>query len=502
LVAKVTKKTPKKLSKKRAAYLGTVGGFLNYTISLMRGLLLIPLYLKYIDVDLYGYWLSSGGVVSLLTFMNLGISSNVLQKISHNYGKGNYSIVKTYFVLGLIILLAIIILLVLVVLIITYFLPSIYSMSESDAQIIQYTFLLSALSLVFTILTEYINTLNSSMLQPFWPSIIKAFWGINGILSTVLLLERGEGLYALPIGKLLASGGGMVVIIILSIKRYSKIPGKIIYSFKYVKHLLIDSILVFLGKTSQSIAKNIEPVLITLFIGPTATTAYTITTRSAKFILMAVNIPLGAVFPSFVNLVGTGNQEKVHTVINKLTSVMIISLSIILSGYILLNESFVTIWAGKNLFLGNTFTQLIAISFGVRILLNLMFDIIFGFGFIKTVSTLQLIDGAVRVLFMTLFLNTLGITGIPIGLFFSSIIMIVFLIIKNRTWFTGNKNKNTSLLSLITFITYSILVVSIAKYYMITINSWSTFIFFGICIVIILCFPILIIKPLKNGILK
>lgn len=88
----------KQPSRKKAVITQLVGGYLNTTISITQGLLLLPpLYFKFIDFTTYGYWVTIGSIISLLGMLNFG-GNMVTQRISSNYAKHNYQAVADYFI--------------------------------------------------------------------------------------------------------------------------------------------------------------------------------------------------------------------------------------------------------------------------------------------------------------------------------------------------------------------------------------------------------------------
>lgn len=47
---------------------------------MMVGIILVPIYLVYIPKDLYGYWLATGNILTIISLLDPGIGGVVTQK--------------------------------------------------------------------------------------------------------------------------------------------------------------------------------------------------------------------------------------------------------------------------------------------------------------------------------------------------------------------------------------------------------------------------------------
>ena len=93
----------KNKSRLHAVKTQAVLGYGLQIIVLIRGLLLIPFYVSIIGDRLYGLWLASGGVLVWLSMLDVGLTTGLLQRLSHNYGKKNFQLHTDYLINGLII---------------------------------------------------------------------------------------------------------------------------------------------------------------------------------------------------------------------------------------------------------------------------------------------------------------------------------------------------------------------------------------------------------------
>ena len=67
--------------------------FLNLrtVIAIINGILIVPLYLHYININLYGGWLATGNIMMWLSIADPGVGDVLLQKIGNALGKDDQS---------------------------------------------------------------------------------------------------------------------------------------------------------------------------------------------------------------------------------------------------------------------------------------------------------------------------------------------------------------------------------------------------------------------------
>ena len=191
-------------SRKRATVLQAIGGYVNTGILTIQGLLLIPLYLNYIGAHMYGLWLASGGILGMLGLVNFGVSSLVIQRIAHAYGKRNLVKAGAYYINGVILYLCICLLYGLVGWLVSLWLPEILMVTGENAELLRHCFQLGAVAMVISIFNECLRSFAQALLRPLVPMASIAVGRILGIGGTVLMLLYGFGLWAIPAGTLIA----------------------------------------------------------------------------------------------------------------------------------------------------------------------------------------------------------------------------------------------------------------------------------------------------------
>ena len=78
---------PNYFSRKRASIVNLIRSYAFILIEIIRGVIMIPIYLQYIDSRLYGAWLATGSIIVLMGLSDFGLSSLIVQKAGSLYGK-------------------------------------------------------------------------------------------------------------------------------------------------------------------------------------------------------------------------------------------------------------------------------------------------------------------------------------------------------------------------------------------------------------------------------
>src|SRR3989339_378218 len=60
-------------------------------LMMISGVILVPLYLKFISIGLYGAWLATGNVLMWLTALDPGLSTVIQQRVGAAYGNKDIS---------------------------------------------------------------------------------------------------------------------------------------------------------------------------------------------------------------------------------------------------------------------------------------------------------------------------------------------------------------------------------------------------------------------------
>lgn len=419
-------------SRKIATIFQAVGGYINTGIIVVQGLLLIPLYLYYIEAHTYGLWLASGGILGMLSLMNFGISSILIQRIANAYGKQEHALAGAYFINGMVVYLFICLLFGLVGWGASMWVPSILGVAGGEAALFQNCFQLAVIAMTVGILNECLRSFSQALLRPVVPGVGMAIGRIIGIGVTVWMLFESFGLWAIPMGTLAAELTILIVNLFNAVSLFHWLEVKVTLDYKIIKEYVKTSPLLLMATTGNTISQEAEPLLITIFLSPEVTTAYMVTRRAADIVFRMLNVVIGSTMGAFSHLAGSDDKEKIKGVANKLLILSFSLGAIGFASYVATNEFFVSLWVGELFVLDPNTILFIAFGFFARTFRGLIGQMLYGLGDFTFTSGVIFIEGLVRVLLALGLLSLFGVVGIPLAFSLSCVVAMMVLGLRLR----------------------------------------------------------------------
>jgi len=408
-------------SRKRATLLQAAGGYALTGITIVQGLVLIPLYLHYIGAHTYGLWLASGGILGMLGLMNFGIGSMLIQRIASSYGKKEFAQAGAYFINGMVVYLGVCLLLGIVGWVVSLWLPEILTAIRDGADLLRQCFQLAVAAMVLAVFNECLRSFSQALLRPVIPVLGMVIGRLIGIAVTVWMLFDDFGLWAIPTGGLAAEGLIFIVNLfhVVSLLRWLDI--NYILDRNIIKEYVRTAPTLLGAKVGQGVAQESEPLLIAIFLTPEITTAYMIVRRAADIVFNLLSQIVGSVLGSFGHLAGSESMKKVSMVAYALIALIALLGVIGFSIYIVMNESFIRLWVGDEYFLSKTVVILLGAAFFLRIVRSMIWQLLNGMGDFIYTSLCILFEGVVRIALLVFFMPFVGVVAVPLALLIASL---------------------------------------------------------------------------------
>lgn len=412
----------KKFSRKKTSFVIALVSYLNTGVSIVQGIVLVPLYLELIGSRLYGLWLGSGGVLIALSFLDFGIGRIIIQRVAKNYGKDNLSKAVNYFISGLAIYSSIFLLFTFVGFSISYYIPTWLSASGHEIDILTYCFQIATLVMIFKLINDSLREFQNAVLRPKLAMVTLFVSQVIGVGLTVVLLFRDFGLYSIPIGNLVFQGMAFSVNIILCFKIVSKWDVNFHVNYDYIREItsLVPSL--FLGRIGSSSVKKIESTIITIILTPQLTTFFYVTKKAANLLSMLLHIFIGSIFSTYSNMLGEGDKKKSVDVTKTLLTIIIYGGLVGTIVYYLMNEEFVSLWIGAKEYLGDSMSLYIGISIFTLVIFDALTELLMAMGIFKKSNYTLFFEAVSRVLLMATLLYLLGIMGAPLAVIISTVL--------------------------------------------------------------------------------
>lgn len=490
-------------SRKKAAIIQAAFSYAGQVIAIVQGLVLIPLYISELGANLYGLWLASGGVLTWLGFVDVGLGAVVIQRISNSYSKQDIKHVGEYFSSGVLVFSIAAVLVMGLGYMISIPLPGWINAGESDVDIVRGCFQLAVLAMMFKLINDCLSGFAVALLRPLVPEIALVVWQILGLFSIVVLLLNGYGLWSLPIGYVVTQVGVFIsnsyyVFVLLSGLKGTSLAIRI----SVLKDYFTLSPFLFAGRMGDSLSRNIEPTLIAAILTPEITTAYVVTRRAAELVWQILNVVLGATFAGFVHVFSEDNGEKTRKIALDILMFGFVGGVIGFGTYMATNSSFVSLWVGAEKQLSQNVITLIAMGMLFRVTQNYLIDLNTGAGNIAITSSIVFFESLMRVLGMYVLLKILGVEAAPLSMIIScgifSLVHAHNLCRKiHLKLFSGSSwAKYILILAIVYFLS------SVINSYMVNIDSWLGFVGSVVITIGIITIVFLSVRETKDFILK
>jgi len=407
--------------RKRAVLHQSFGGYLNRAITILQGLLLIPLYLHFLGETLYGYWLAVGGVIGWLGAVDMGISSVFIQKIGFAFSKDGKGRLGTWFASGLAIYFGLCILFVGLGFAVSRPLVEWLVTSGEESQLITECFRLMVLAAAIGLFNDALRGFAQAILRPVIPAFVLAVARLLGIAVTIIGLFQGLGVYAIAYGALCTSIFGVLGNLgydSLLLRQYKE---RISVSQVFLHELIRVAPATFFSRVGRASVQNVEPFLITALAGPQLATMYFVSKRAVDMLLQIVHTFSFSFFPSFSGAVAVLSDDTLEETVNGFFRILFGGALVGLSCYVALNETFISLWVGPEVFAGPGVTVLLALGSLMLLLEESIVRILNGLGDFVGPSFFVFAESASRVTFISLGVYLFGMKGVALAVLFSTL---------------------------------------------------------------------------------
>jgi O-antigen/teichoic acid export membrane protein len=385
----------------------------------VQGIVLVPIYLHYIDARLYGAWLATGSIVAVLGMLDFGFFSVIVQKTATIAGGNDYRRLGELIGTSLVITFIIGLLPVLAASLLYTRVPAWINLEGPEARQIANAVLIAGATTSMMLLSYGFGALFLGLQRVGVLSIQFVLSSAIGIIATLVFLSIGWGVLSIPSGLLVQSfllSFGHGVYLWWWIR--GNLPPK---SLKYRNLMFVDlfrpSIWVFVGRLSNTAATQSDNLIVAAMIDPRLTIILALTRKSSDIISTIASRISSAFMSSLAHLSGGGELNIVRS---RQFMLIIMKISLIvgifgLGGIFLLNEVFIRLWVGQEFYGGALLTGFICVSSFVIVLNSCLYNNIFARGEIRVAAKATMCEAFVRIPLSVGLCHYFGILGVVLA---------------------------------------------------------------------------------------
>lgn len=416
-------------SKYKASAFNLFFNSFNTVVMIVNGIIMVPLYFEYISLPVYGAWLGSGNVVSMLGLLEAGFSSVITQKMSAAKSSDDSSLLQK--LAGANITSAIIIstlIFVFGMLISPFIAKWVNAPSEHTSQI-TYAFIIALLSAVVSILVSLFGAFPQVWQDTKTVGIISVVSNILAISALIVYLLCGLGIISIPLSYLtrsIVNFGSQGLWIIIHWKFNMK--GRPIYDYKVLIDVLRNCILPFLSRIAGSVMYHSQSFIISAFINPSLSAIYDLTSKITQCIASFLNNINGSFFALFSLTISKGDKSETVKVFNNVSKFFILTLTSVMLFSLLFTKSIMNYWVGLPKFGGMILLALIILSSYVNQSKSYFNNLLYCGGLINKSAKYDIYCMIVYLAMLFGLIHVIDVYAIPTALALSTLIFLVYYI--------------------------------------------------------------------------
>ncbi|HAV13589.1 MAG TPA: hypothetical protein DCX06_08900 [Opitutae bacterium] len=411
--------------RKKAVIWHITGGWLSNLILIVQGLLMIPLYLHYLGDRLYGFWLATGGVLALISMVDVGVSVVTLQRCAAAFGRKEFAPVTLYFWHGAVVMVGVLTLFSIVILAVGFFIFNLLEVDQVFQRIIIHCYYATAIASIVHFANDFMRNFASALQRNHIPVFAQTLGDLVSLVGILLALVVFElGLWALVVGALLRTLVPFVINLMHTLLILRSLGQRNCWSAVIFKDYMSMTPAILAAKASGQLAQNLPAVLITRAIGPEATVAFTVTLRVVQMLQSFINHALSGLYGACSHYFSdpeVGNERRCQT-LAQLARGYFVASGVGVSLYALFNHGFIAIWLSETQFAGQLFTCLAALASFIQVRNSFFVGLGISLGEIRAVEFTQFFEQVCRIGLIVWGIYSVGLIGVPLAIIIAGLL--------------------------------------------------------------------------------
>ena len=379
---------------------------------LITQILLIPIYLQYISIPLFGAWLATGNILIWLTLVDSGLSVVLQQKVASAYGSSNKILLGEIISNGSILSLIIALIIIIIGISFSNYITSWVGLNDiADELELRSAVKIAVIGTGLIIFSSSFTAINLGLLSSKGINGIILFVTVLAIITSLILLLNGYGLVALAMEILIKGVGftlGAIVYLLYRIHNENII-------LRFSKKILIDlshsMSYTFFSRLGTTLSENIDLFFVAKIMGPEFVTLLAMTKRAPESSRKFVERPAIAFMPAVSHLMGEGKTDRAREILLRLFLIILWVLGLFTAGFVTFNEVFVGLWVGQELFAGKTVSIIICLLFFISVIAGTTSNLCYSLGNIKGNSIASIIQTILTGILLYIGITNWGLLG-------------------------------------------------------------------------------------------
>jgi O-antigen/teichoic acid export membrane protein len=459
------------ISRKKATLWNFLFLNIGFLITIFNGMLIIPLYLHYINASVYGAWLATGNILTWITIIDPGVAGVILQRVSYHIGENNKDEIGLAITSGIVVSTGLFFIALLVGYGLSFFIVDVAKIDKLYSKDILGAFRIAMWGTAFSLLADTFRNIILAYQKTKLHGIMLYSILIAGIVLNVVLLVFHMGVYALAYTSffrgILTLGFAVFYAVVLINRNGIKLK----FDFQYFRSFSKVFAFTFSSSLFETVANNIDLIIVSRYLGPQSVAILDLSRRPVRMVSGLANNITISMLPSLPHLFGSGDKIKIKSTIIRIWNFILWISGFIMGGFILFNYSFIKNWIGSQFWVGNTNNMVICVSILLWVIGYSLSNITLSMGDMKNNSIVTIIRSILYILALFVFVKIMGMTGVIVAFFIPAVVMVCYYPRKLYE-FVQLKDSGKKLLKEVNFILVFLLLCSVIAYFLLIKLHW------------------------------
>ena len=423
------------MSRVHRASIAATFAYLQFSLTIVVGIVMVPFVLGRVGATLYGYWLASGEVLAYAAMADLGILGVIPWMIAQADGRKDRDAIRQLLSTGLVAAVIVSVVYVGLVVALWNIAPAVLELQPHERGLIAGPLaLIAGVTAVVLPMRVAYSALVGLQDVRYCGIMTTVAWGLDAAITIVLLLN-GFGLWALAIGASIPSALNATAAIV----RLRVIAPDLLQSWPRPSRAAVATLFKeggggWLSAWGWRLASATDAIVIASLGQPVWITVLAMTTKLGQMLTNMAWVPGDSGLVGLAQLSGEGRSDRLRAAIAALSRVYLTLGTVAACVVLAANPAFVTGWVGGEFFAGlrvNALLALVAIGATAGHALSATVSVL---GKRLYVGGATLVAGAVHVVLALALGRRFGLIGIPLaGLIVQTLILVPALVPALRT---------------------------------------------------------------------
>ena len=383
-------------------------------LAIIQGVVLVPLYLRYIGGIQYGQWLALGSIVAMLGLIDLGVTSLATQRTAFFHGRSDMKSVGS--LIGTIILFDLIIAACILVggFAASFWLPQYVGAAGEQARILQLALQFATIDVALMLLANMSGALLFGIQKPAAHMGGMLIATAVSIALTVIFLFQNWGILAIACGSLARPVIALTINIFALVCNFRPVlnRSKLKFDPAITKSFFWSALWLGPSKIAEAMTSQLDNLVVIKILSPLDVTILNLTRKAAEMAIQVVSRISASLMSGLAHLKGSGDEVKIRSTIGVLFLVSGYAASGILCEVLILNEAFVSLWVNSSMYAGAGVTLLLCIYGILKMLRLTTYNVVFAHGDVRTTSLSSMLEAVIQLVLGILFCKFWGIAGV------------------------------------------------------------------------------------------